>query len=307
MSRRTVLVIACYATVYIAWGGTYFFIKESVATIPSFYVIGGRWLVGGLLLGALAIAGGRLRTLPTARQVLSAILLGSLLLIGGNGLITTAENRIDSYLAALVACSAPILVAVFDRFIEGSRLSFTRMLAILLGLGGVALLLYNGHSLLSSLNPWVLMAVAGIVCWSLATSLGHRFLGTADTLVSSAIQMLFVGVVCLAGSLLFSESPAAVVASVSQRSVVGMVYLAIVGSIAFAAYTYLMSNEPTERVVSYALVNPVIAVFLGLSFGGETPTPLLWVGLPLILLGLAIMLYGERLAARFRKARVESR
>lgn len=85
------------------------------------------------------------------------------------------------------------------------------------------------------------------------------------------------------------------VGAMSTRSFIGIGYLAIVGSIAFAAYTYLIGHEPTERVVSYAFVNPVIAVMLGLLFGGETANPLLWVGLPLILLGLALMFYGEHL------------
>lgn len=304
MTRRTLLIIFCYLTVYLAWGGTYFFIRQSVATIPPFYVIGARWLVGGLLLGGVAAAGGRLRRLPTMREIASALLLGSLLLIAGNGFITASEIHIESYLAALIAAAAPILVAIFDRFVEGTRLSPVRVLAVAIGVVGVGLLVYNGHSVASSLNPWVLMAIAGIVCWSLATSLAHRFLSGGDHLVSSAIQMLFVGLVCLGGSLLFSPSPATVVAAASLRSMIGMLYLAIIGSLAFAAYTFLMANEPAERVVSYALVNPLIAVFLGLFFGGETPTPLLWVGFPLILVGLVVMLYGERLRVRLGRARV---
>lgn len=305
MARRSLFLVLCYLTVYLAWGGTYFFIRQSVATIPPFYVIGARWLVGGLLLGGVAAAGGRLRRLPTVRQLASALLLGSLLLIGGNGFITASEIHIDSYLAALIAASAPILVAIFDRFVEGARLSSVRLLAVGIGVVGVALLVYNGHSIGSSLSPWVLMAMAGIICWSLATSLAHRFLADGDNLVSSSIQMLFVGIICLGGSLLFPPSPGTVIAAASLSSIIGMLYLAIVGSLAFAAYTYLMANEPAERVVSYALVNPLIAVFLGLFFGGETPTPFLWIGFPLILVGLAVMLYGERLVVRLGRAGIK--
>ncbi|HUX22325.1 MAG TPA: EamA family transporter, partial [Spirochaetia bacterium] len=74
MNRRLMLIIGCYALVYLAWGGTYFFIRESVATIPPFYVVGVRWSVGGLLLLAIAGATGRLRHLPPGRDILSALL-----------------------------------------------------------------------------------------------------------------------------------------------------------------------------------------------------------------------------------------
>ena len=82
---------------------------------------------------------------------------------------------------------------------------------------------------------------------------------------------------------------------VTPASVFGLAFLAVIGSLAFAAYTYLIAHEPAERVVSYALVNPALALFLGLALGSETATPLLFVGFPLILVALVIMLYGERL------------
>jgi drug/metabolite transporter (DMT)-like permease len=301
MSKRTALVLGSYLTVYFVWGGTYFFIRQSVATIPPFYVIGVRWTVGGLLLGLAALATGRLRRPPSVRQVLASMLSGTLLLLGGNGLITIAEIRIDSYIAALLASSTPIIVAVFDRFMIGKRLTWARALAIAVGFGGVALLLYNGRSIATSVTVWVFIALVGVVFWSLATSLGHRILGEIDSLVSSTVQMLTVGILCTAGSLLFSERPAEIVHHVSAASIAGIVYLIVAGSIAFVAYTYLVTHEPAERVVSYALVNPLIAVVLGLAFGGEAATPYLSFGMPLILAGLAIMFYGERISFLRRK------
>ena len=298
MNRNAAIVILSYITVYLAWGGTYFFIRASVATIPPFYVVGVRWMVGGVLLLAVAGLSGRLRKLPTVRDLLSALLLGILLLVGGNGLITFAEQKIDSYIAALLASSTPILVGVFDRLFLGKRFTLMRGIGVLCGFAGVGMLLYNGHSVVSSLNFWVIIVLVGVGFWSLATSLGHRLLGTADNLVSSALQMTIVGIICLAGSLIFSPSPAEVVRGMSLGSFIGLAYLAVVGSVAFVAYTYLLGHEPTERVVTYAFVNPLIAVMLGLLFGGETATPLLWIGFPFILLGLAFMFYGEKIIRR---------
>ena len=111
------LVVASYLTVYLVWGSTYFFIKRSVATIPTFSVLAIRWTVGGVLLLAFAAVTGRLRRLPSLRELASAAVLGTLLLVLGNGLITAAERRVDSYIAALLASSSPIVVALFDRLL----------------------------------------------------------------------------------------------------------------------------------------------------------------------------------------------
>jgi drug/metabolite transporter (DMT)-like permease len=129
-----------------------------------------------------------------------------------------------------------------------------------------------------------------------------------DPLVNSGIQMLFVSAVSLvAVSFLYPPLPQ-VLPSVSLRSALALLYLAVVGSLAFGAFTYLIAHEPAIRVSSYSLVNPVFATLLGLLVGDETPVPLLVIGLPLVLLGVALMLYGEtglaQLKARFapRKA-----
>jgi drug/metabolite transporter (DMT)-like permease len=300
MKKETALVILCYVTLYIVWSSTYFFIKQSVETIPPFFVVAARWIVGGVLLLGISAARGKLKPFPAPREILSAILLGSLLLLLGNGLISVAEVKIDSYVAALLASSTPILVAVFDSLIMGKRLTPVRIGAILLGFMGVALLLYDGRSLASSLNASVLIGLAGVLSWSLATSLGHRMPVAKDNTVNSGIQMLFVGLASLVLSLIFEPSPREFLPHVSAASWFGVAYLAIVGSLAFAAYTYLIAHEPAGRVVTYALVNPVLALILGLALGSETATPFLFAGLPLILMGLIFMLYGERLVEKLR-------
>ncbi len=305
--RNAVLVVASYLCVYVVWGSTYFFIKQSVATIPPFAVLAIRWTVGGALLLAFAAFSGRLRRLPSLRELASALVLGTLLLILGNGLITMGEQRVDSYIAALLACSSPIVVALFDRVLLRIRLTLVRLLGVAVGFAGVALLLYDGQSLGSSLNPPVLLCIAGVLFWGLATSLGHRFPVHGDNTVNSGIQMLFTGLVSLAITLIAGHRPAEIAAAVSGASLFGVAYLAVVGSIAFSAYTYLVKHEPAERVVSYALVNPLIALVLGLVVGSESPKPLIAVGSPLIVVGLGFMLYGERLATWMRRRRGLSR
>jgi drug/metabolite transporter (DMT)-like permease len=300
MKKNQLLVIACYATLYIVWGSTYWFIRTSVGTIAVLWIMAVRWTIGGALLLGFSAARGRLRPLPSLRNLGASVALGLLLIVGGNGGVTLAEKSIDSWVAALLVACTPIVVAVFDAVLVRKRLTAARVAGVLLGCVGVAVLLYDGHSLRGTFSPSILLGIAAVSSWGLATSLGHRFPVAGDAMVSSGIQMLFVGLASLAVVLVAGPSPADAVRQVSGASLFGVLYLGVVGSIAFAAYTYLVTVEPAERVVSYALVNPVIAIVIGIVLGGEAPTPYLGAGMPLALAGLGVMLYGERLLSWLR-------
>jgi drug/metabolite transporter (DMT)-like permease len=300
MHKQKVLIVLCYLTLYVVWGSTYFFIKMSVETIAPLYVLGLRFTGGSVLLLGLALLARRLRARPTIRQVLASVLLGSLLLLGGNGLITVAEQTVDSYITALIIASTPMVVAAFDRLLLGKRISPVRLAGITVGMLGVAFLLYNGDAPTAGLSPEILMVIGGVGCWALATSLGHRMQTYPDPLVNSGIQMLFVGIVCLIAVPLLGPPLPQILPKVSLRSGLALLYLAVVGSLAFGAFTYLIAHEPAIRVSSFSLVNPVFATLLGLLVGDETPVPLLAIGLPLVLLGVALMLYGEAGLAQLR-------
>lgn len=298
MKKATILILLSYLTIYIVWGSTYFFIKVAVETIPPFYVVGYRWLFGGIGLLIFTLLSGRIKTMPTMKEMLSSLVLGAFLLIGGNGLVTVAEKKVDSYLVALVLASTPFIIAFFDRVLLKKKISKVKILGIAMGLGGVAALMYNGHSLSGSLSPEMLLVLGGMLLWGFATSLGHTVKTHPDSLVNSGLQMLFIGIISLAGAFFFS--PVSVpVAAYSSESWFGLVYLTILGSLAFCAYNYLIAHEPAIRISSYAFVNPVIAVGLGFIFGNESPVPFLHIGLPLIMLGLVLMLYGEMLVGYF--------
>ncbi|HET6487093.1 MAG TPA: EamA family transporter [Spirochaetia bacterium] len=307
MKRQTAVILACYATIYVVWGSTYYFIRSSVATIPPGWVLAIRWTIGGCILLGYSAARGKLRVRLSFREVLASIALGVLLLLLGNGGITLAERTIDSYIGALLASSTPILVAVFDGLLLRKRMTVARVLGVIFGCVGVAVFLYNGHSVGSTLSPSLLIGLLGAVAWALATSLGHRFPVSGDNTVNSGIQMLFVGGITLAGSLLLGPPVREVTQAISAASLVGVLYLAVIGSLAFSAFTYLVAREPAERLVSYALVNPLIALVIGLGLAGETATPYLGIGVPLVLVGLAFMVYGERFFARIRPKSAESR
>jgi len=238
---------------------------------------------------------GRLKTFPSLKEVLSTLVLSTLLLLGGNGLVTIAEQQVSSYLTALIIATTPIVIAFFNRILFRMNVSWIRLLGILVGMAGVGFLLYDGQSILTSITPGVLMVWGGTLSWGFATSIGHRVSVPKDNFVNSGIQMLFAGIVSLAGVSLSHQPLHHLYKSFSLSSMVGVAYLAVVGSLAFGAYNYLIAHEPSIRIVSYSLVNPVIAVLIGILIGNEKATPYLLVGLPFILIGLFFMLYGEYL------------
>jgi drug/metabolite transporter (DMT)-like permease len=301
MQKKSLAVALSYLMVYIVWGSTYYFIKIAVHTMPPFYVVGFRFLFAGAVFLAIAIATGVLRKMPSVQEILSAFFLGLFLCVLGNGFVSMAERSVDSYLAALTVSATPFCVAFFNRVLFKEKLAMFRLIGMISGLLGVAFVLYNGSNILESFTPGIGYVVAGLACWSLATSVGHKMKVHQNTLVNSGLQMLFAGIVALvASSLLYKPLPK-VLPLVSGFSWFGVAYLAIFGGAAFFCYSYLIKHEPSIRIVSYAIVNPLIAVVLGLVFAHEKPARYLIVGFPLILVGLVFMLYGPAIAEKLRK------
>ncbi len=289
------IIILCYLTVYIVWGSTYLFIRVAVTTIPPFYVVGLRFFGGGVFFLLLALASRRLKRLPTFKEFCCSFFLGFFLLLGGNGLVTVAEKNVDSYLVALILATTPVVVAFFDWLLIGKKISFSGIIGIFLGFGGVCTLLYNGSSFSMSFTPDILLVIGGLVSWAFATSLGHKLKVFPDIFVNTGIQMFSIGLICLLTLMLGKPSIQQLYPSFSLSSILGLLYLMIIGSAAFCAYNYLIHNEPAIRVVSYAFVNPIIATLLGVVVAKEKIVPFLFPGIILILCGLFIMLYGNLL------------
>jgi drug/metabolite transporter (DMT)-like permease len=163
------------------------------------------------------------------------------------------------------------------------------------------MILYSGKNPVTAINPYLIYILAGLVSWALATSISHRVRTYPDNLVNSGLQMMIAGIIALTASHFIYSPLTELVPAISPRSWLAMGYLATVGSAAYFAYVFLLANEPSIRIVSYAIVNPMIAVLLGVFLGHEKTMPLLALGMPVTIIGLVFMLYGDSLMARFRK------
>ena len=250
---------------YIVWGSTYLAIRYAVETIPPFMSAGLRFLISGVILILWRRAAGD--DLPTRNQWKSTAIIGTLLLLGGNGLVSWAEQSIPSGIAALIIGAVPMFLVVIEALRpRGVKPTLQVIVGLLIGFGGIYLLV--GPSELSSgmhLNP---LGVAALLTACLLWSIGSVYSKTAD-LPKSALMM--TGAEMLMGSIslaivsgLAGEWRSFDIFQVSSKSWLGLLYLITFGSmIGFVSYTWLLQHAPISLVATYAYVNPLVAVFIG--------------------------------------------
>jgi drug/metabolite transporter (DMT)-like permease len=291
--KRPIKTIIAYAAIYIVWGSTYLFIKFAVHEINPFLLVGMRFFLGGMLLLLFTWKAGYLRKPPSLLEIRNSIITGTLLLLGGNGLVSLAQTRVESYIAALIISSTPVAVMMIDTLLLRKKPPVTGWIGAILGFCGIALL-FHRHGASFSLSWFMVILFAAVTFWALGTSLSKVLALPGKSAVNSGIQQTAIGIGALSGIAVVSPSSLAVLPHISPIAWTSILYLAVMGSAALAAYAYLLSHEPNHRIVTYALVNPLIAIILGLTFGREHPVAYLVPGTIMILSGLALMFYGER-------------
>jgi len=288
MATRTggysLLVLFALLTVYIVWGSTYYGIRVAIETIPPLGMLAVRFLVAGALMyGFLRWRG---LPAPTPRQWRSSTFIGTLLLGGGTGLVTLAERDVSSSVAAMVIAVSPLFASLFAR-IWGERTSGREWIGIGIGLLGI-LLLNLGDLRATPLGA--LLLILAPLCWTFGSMWGRQ-LDLPKGLMGSAAEMLTGGAVLLILSVLAREQWQ----TPSQASLWALVYLTFFGSmLAYSAYTYLLHHVRPAVATSYAYVNPVVAVALGVGLGGEHLTKLGWAALAVILAGVALVVWPRK-------------
>jgi drug/metabolite transporter (DMT)-like permease len=276
--------------VYIVWGSTYLAIRIMVETVPPLLGAGARFTVaGGVMLAVLSV---RRSVRPTRAQLLSALLVG-VLLMGANAVVTVAEQEVPSALAALLIASIPLLVIVMRR-IAGEPLSRGTVIAVLVGFAGVALLLMPGEQSGEATVLGLLACVLAATMWAAGSFASPRVRLPQDPLVSTGWQMLLGGAVCVVAGLAVGEAPEVDPEAFSVRSEVALAYLIVFGSwLAFTAYAWLLQNAPISKVATYAYVNPVVAIVLGAVILDEVITPVMLVGAAVIVASVALVVRHE--------------
>jgi drug/metabolite transporter (DMT)-like permease len=278
-------------TVYLVWGSTYLAMKVSVRTLPALLSAGTRFiLAAGLLALILVLRGRSIRV--TRRELASSALFGLSLLTFGVGMVTLAETRIDSSVAAMIVGSVPLQVIVL-RTLARERIALATRWSVAVGLVGLGLVIVPGGEGSSSAAGLALMVVA-TVSWSLGSFFGHRLPLPQDGFVATTWEMLCGGVSLVMLGLATGELGSAEPGSFSLESIAAWLYLGIVGSlIGFTAYAWLLRNAPISKVVTHQYVNPLIAIVLGAALLGEHISLAMAIGAALIVSSVFVVVRGE--------------
>lgn len=273
--------------VYLVWSSTYLAIRIAVregAGFPPFTMGFMRAALAGILLLAWGWLRGE-RMQLTRREFLTLAASGLLLWLGGNGLVTFAEQRTDSGLAALMVAASPIWAALLEAMIDRRLPSLQLVLALIIGFGGIALL--TAPALMTGVRAdaiAILALIGAPLTWASGSVLQARRPVAHSPRTSSAYQMAF-GAVGFAIVVLLLNEP---LPTPTQEAWLAWGYLVVFGSLfAFTAYVTALRLLPTRIVMTYAYVNPVLAVLLGYLVLGETITGWTIVGTTLVLLGVA--------------------
>ncbi len=303
-------VYLAFAAIYIIWGSTYFFIREALDGFPPFMLGGIRFLVAAALLFAWCVATGV--SISPGRDLKTAVITGLLLCLVGNGAVVWVEQTIPSSLVAIVIAVAPLSFVVMDRpqWSVNFR-SWNTLLGVVFGFAGVLLLFSEkiaAQLAATEVTPEfsaMFVLLLGILGWPAGSIYAKYHPPSIPNIVHSGWQMLIGGVSFMAVSLFRGEGEVVVWGAIPSHAWFALAYLIVFGSlIGFSAYVWLLQVRSATQVSTYAYVNPVVAVLLGVFFGKELFGWREAAGLLIILVGvLLINLAKYRSAKRREQAR----
>jgi drug/metabolite transporter (DMT)-like permease len=290
VSHRAQVWVALWI-VYIVWGSTYLGIELAGETIPGIFGAGVRFTLVGLIVFGVVVWRRGLGALRVRRAELAAAALVGLLLPGANAVLFVTEQHVPIGLTSLIIASVPLWVLLL-RLAAGERPDRVASLGLLVGFAGIAVLVRPGGGA-GSLG-YLLLTVVAAISWAVGSFFSPRMQVPRDALVATAYET-FVGGLVLTVIGLATTSPSDLDPSTwSTRSIVGLVYLILVGSVVgYTAYAWLLGNAPLGQVSTYAYVNPVVAIALGVVVLDEALTLRVVLGALLILAAVAIVVRRE--------------
>jgi drug/metabolite transporter (DMT)-like permease len=273
--------------VYLIWGSTYLFIAITVETIPPLLAVSTRFIAAGSIMATVVLRrGGSLRV--SRRAFASCALIGCLL-PGSNAVLFYAERNVPIGLASLLIASVPLWVVVL-RLVGRERLPAMTLAGVGVGFVGVAVLVQpSGGATLDSVG----LCIVSAVMWALGSVLSARLEMPSDAFAATTYEMLSGGIVMLPFGLLSVGS-----VSPSGSSMLAWLYLVTIGSVVgFTAYTWLLAHAPLSMVSTYAYVNPIVAILLGVLFRHEHLTGRILIGAAVVVAAVAAVVRRDPPAA----------
>lgn len=266
------MIWTALSAVYLIWGSTYLAIRFTVETMPPFLSAAARFIISGAFLYFWRRAAGDPK--PTKVEYRNAVIIGIFLLVGGNGGVVWAAQYIPSSLSALLVATVPLWMLLFDALRPGGEKPRGKVICgILIGFCGAALLI--GWTASGSSTDSLYGAIAVIVAsllWAIGSIYGKILHLPSSPLITTGIEMLAGGIVQIFVAWAFGEFTKFDFAALSERSTWALLYLTVIGPIAFVAYAWLLRNAPIPLVATYSYVNPLVAIVLGYFLGKEIIT-----------------------------------
>jgi drug/metabolite transporter (DMT)-like permease len=294
-SRIDVRLIVAVAAVWLFWGSTFAAMKYVVATVPAFVMASSRFLLAGALLYAFCALRGRWR--PSRDDLIRAAVAGVTLLLFGNGITAWTVQYLPTGINSLLLCLTPIWMSLIAFAWGGERPTRLAVVGMVLGFGGLALLLQPKATSGLPLWPVVLLLLSSI-SWSFGSIYQRRSPKSGDLVLATALQMLIGGVLMAGEAAVFGQWGAFDVHAVTAASLGGFAWLVVFGSLlAYSAYLYTMQNASASLASTYAYVNPIVAVIIGMVLLHERFTPIEALASAVIVGGVALMMVPARNAA----------
>jgi drug/metabolite transporter (DMT)-like permease len=278
-------------SVYLIWGSTYLAIRFAIETIPPFFMAGTRFITAGLLLYGFMRWRGVTR--PRLSHWKSAVIIGFFLVLAANGGVSWAEKRVPSGITALLVGTVPLWMVLLEGiWKKGTHPGLKAWMGVLLGMVGIALLVFSKKAPGTlRVDPWTALFLFGT---SLAWAIGSLYARSAplpsSALLATSMEMLTGGLLQMVTGFLLGEQKSFHFASMTAHSVEAWIYLTLIGSlVGFTSYIWVLQKATPELASTYAFVNPVIAVFLGWLFAGETVTPPIFLAAGLIVAAVVLI------------------
>jgi drug/metabolite transporter (DMT)-like permease len=270
-TMKKLTIIAAFAAIYLFWGSTYLAIRIGLESLPPFLLAGARFVIaGGALYAWLRLKG---LPRPTDTQWWWSVVTGLLMLVGGAGGVTWAEQWVPSGPACLLIATVPMWMTLIDTLVLRHRLPGWQVaIGLVLGLLGLVVLIGPTSNELGGIDRLgAIVIVLAALSWSIGSLTSRAASLPESPFMTVAMQMFTAGVVLLVISGLNGEWQGVNVSAITTRSLVALVYLVAIGSIvSLTSYVWLLRQVSASAVATYALVNPVVAVYLGWALAGES-------------------------------------
>ncbi len=291
--RRSAILWANLAVIYVVWGSTYFGIAVAIESIPPFLMATIRFaLAGVILIGFDLWCHPEARRRPTRRQLVDSAIVGGLLLGIGNGFVALGETTVPSGIAAILIAMTPLWFALLGRLFLRQRLQRLVVGAIGLGFVGTTVLVWPAGEGGAAFDPGgILVLLLADLGWAIGSiySASRARLPTSP-LTSSGLQTLAGGTLTFVEAVVIGEPARFAPSAMSTQSILAVAYLVLFGSIlAYTAYGWLLRNAPLSLVSTHAYVNPIVAVALGTLVLHEAISARTIVAAAIILVAVAII------------------